>query len=207
MMDLLKRMFWFSGRVGRLNCFLFSIGVASVALGAFYLCFREVFANFHDQAKTIEAMRAAPRGVILPIHLLCLWMNLANNAKRLHDFNWSGWHQFGPSAIVLLAGALSAGSAAQLQGGHPPVALLLLIGGCMIAGSLYAIVIGCMMLFRRGSEGENHFGPPNGPNPDPLARVTRGPAQAAPAFAQPAFQPAAYHSPHGRPASFGRRGA
>lgn len=146
MILLLERLFWFSGRVGRRSYLLVGLCLLAVIIGYFCLLFHIATEFQNDEIKGQEALNAAYRYLWWLAQFLCLWSSAANNAKRLHDFGWSGWWQIGPFALIY---GLS----------HATILPSIVYIGIFVIGGLASLTLCGMLLFRGGSESENRFGP------------------------------------------------
>lgn len=167
MKTLLKRLFWASGRVGRLDFIL----VAVIAWNIFgcWIAMSVAWASETgaDSEKIAEWMQflATPFARIWGIGVVAaLWVSIANNFKRLHDLGWSGLWQFVPPIAICgwAKFVLSIdGQAGQFHDYHPAYLFAILAVGI---GAWIAITSGCFallgfMLFRRGQDGDNSYGP------------------------------------------------
>ena len=213
MESLFWRLFSFHGRVSRGDFAILFFLLLAVQVGAR----QYVFAHYIDldlikAHKLDHAIHMTPTAglVIFLLAVVMSWVSLANSAKRLHDFGWSGWMILAPFGVMV--GGLVAGVLVALAGIKSLAALLTLAGFGI--GGLGGLALHAMLLFRRGDDGENGHPrrPREGREEVALLRsmsATRassspGPATAA---ARTDTQVNVYRSPQIKPNSFGRRRA
>lgn len=84
--------------------------------------------------------------------------NFAVTARRLHDIDRSGWWMVVPYGIAILAVALAAITASILRSGDAEQ-ILFLLPLIAIAAMLLAFLILLIWLIKKGTTGENRFGP------------------------------------------------
>lgn len=151
-------LFSFNGRLGRLGFFTAWLGLALCSA----MLQMATIGNLADQM----AHRGEPADPVILLLRVALgfalgWCHFAIQAKRFHDFNWSGWWVLAPGAIVVGLFVLWIGGAASNAGGGSPNFLGLSV--LTIGAFLFLVVIGLMLLFRGGTAGPNTFGPQAGP--------------------------------------------
>jgi uncharacterized membrane protein YhaH (DUF805 family) len=222
--SIVSELFSFQGRVNRAG-FARIFGLQVVVYGVVEVALIKSLGGLQAiaaaPANVLTSLPAGAMGALGIFGFIMLWISCANHTKRLHDFGWSGWMQIAPIGIYLgslLVGLLGVGSAKGLIVGG----LVAILG--MSGAGLFGLAILAMYFFRKGTEGSNRYGDPQGPG-DGGGEWTRQPQLATafvkPApedrFARPAYgsnvgmagesQRAAYRTPRDRPAAFGRRGA
>ncbi|PPQ39450.1 Protein of unknown function [Rhodoblastus acidophilus] len=220
-------LFAFKGRIGR-----GSFAVVFVGQLIFNLVYSALFmpkltalglAAPTGAPPSLDALRTSLSASLLmmAIGVVSLWISLAIQAKRLHDFGWSGWWQGAPAAVGLGCGV--ACGLLTVAGFKAAGVLLALLG--VAAAGLGGLGLLGIMLFRKGDPGENAFDgeePDERPRPQEAAASVRVEARetAAPA-AQAVARAAApkrvgvadeillmtYRPPQDRRATFGRRTA
>jgi uncharacterized membrane protein YhaH (DUF805 family) len=216
------RLFSFKGRIKRLDFAILFFGLAIIQFfGQKYIKAHYIDLDLIKAHKLDQAIHMTPAAglVIFLLSIAFCWMSLANCAKRLHDFGWSGWMVLAPGG-VMVAGVVA--SIFLATTGLKSVSAMLMLAGLGI-GALAGIVLHGMLLFKRGDDGEN--GHPRGPEinwddeapilgPRPAPRAAS--ALSAPALSAPALAASAardecqlnvYRSPQIKPTSFGRRSA
>jgi uncharacterized membrane protein YhaH (DUF805 family) len=145
-------LFSFNGRLGRLGYFTGWLGL-SLCGGALHV------ANLGQWLKP-EAARPDVMVLLLQATLsfALAWGHFAIQAKRLHDFNWSGWWVLAPGAaivglVVTWIAGLGAASGETVLG----------LGLLTVAAAAFVVVVGLMLLFRGGTAGPNNYAPRSGP--------------------------------------------
>jgi len=141
-------------------------------------------------------MSLAASLLMMAIGVVSLWISLAIQAKRLHDFGWSGWWQGAPAAFGL--GGAVAWGLLTVAGLKAAAGLLALLG--VAAAGLGGFGLLGMMLFRRGDPDENVF---DGDGPDGRARPQE--VAAPPSAAPPSAAPLETAAPVTAPASAPKR--
>lgn len=150
--ELTQLLFSFKGRINRKKYFLFAISVIFICLAIDAL----ISPSFEKIDEDLTFVGAFGFFVYLSLHIIFTYIVIAVDVKRLHDLNKSGWFcLFGaiPSAILtILDMAVNAPDAL-------PNRLQALSWGSFVIALIYLIIL----LFTKGTEGENQFGQ------DPLA--------------------------------------
>ncbi|WP_146089917.1 DUF805 domain-containing protein, partial [Rhodoblastus sphagnicola] len=152
-------LFSFKGRVGRGPFALVFVAQLAFSIVNSQLFMPKLnFAGLHAAPGAPAALEALHISVgvgliMLVTSVASLWISFASQAKRLHDFGWSGWWQGAPYAVGF-AGALAGGLFSGL--GLAPIGGLFAILA-MIACGFGALGLLGMLLFRRGDEGANPF--------------------------------------------------
>lgn len=147
-MKVLRALFSFHGRLGRLQYFGYialSSLVVVLAAPVFGILFGAV------AAAIIGDVEAAPFGVLFPsmlpgIALFC-WTGTALMSKRLHDLGLTAKHLFW--MIPIFAASSSFGVADQA----------VQVSALEVVVMLVNLGIGLWLLFARGDQGPNRFGP------------------------------------------------
>jgi uncharacterized membrane protein YhaH (DUF805 family) len=204
--SVLSLLFSFRGRIGRRIFLKFVVGCG--------VGFRLI-----DLLASSSVDHLAARAVSGPVDLFWLavtlalvWIGLAAEVRRLHDFGWSGWRLTAPLAVALvwaLVGAM------LHRFGHAEAGRALMLVGLFAAGG-GSLILYAMMLFRNGDEGPNRFdgdAPPDGGRVAVVAQTSDAGAQARRIIGGGAVRArhpdeillATYKAPQDRPASFGRR--
>jgi uncharacterized membrane protein YhaH (DUF805 family) len=147
-------LFSFHGRTGRLVYF-FTILVIACCNFAIVARSGLNVAALRDPsvANSLSALSSLllQQMTAMALSLVLAWVNTAVSVKRLHDINLSGWFLLLPFGLLVGGGVLAvAGS----------VSILL----AMALAMLSSVILGGLMLFKPGSDGENRF--PRGPSPD-----------------------------------------
>lgn len=124
--------FSFRGRLGRLA--YFGYGLLALLVSGIVIGIGGAFAAGHA---TIPATILIGIGVVV-----LLWSSLAISVKRLHDMDLPGIHLVWINTISSLSGAL--------QWVSPALAI--------IFGAIY-FGVAMWMLFKRGTNGDNRYGP------------------------------------------------
>ena len=205
---MIDRLFWllfsFRGRIGRADFAVFWLiqlvvwGIYQVAL------WRRYSVVTYDAAHKAHIAFDAPPAVgavLFFLSAVALWVALAVQVKRLHDFNWSGWWLAAPIGGASVGGLL-VGLAAALQ--LRPV--LILAALVFFVAGLASLALILMMFFQVGYWGEN--GHPRGPDVDAAADRADSSTGSGPA-ARRAYAPKSSPAGFGRPGAaqtFGRRG-
>jgi uncharacterized membrane protein YhaH (DUF805 family) len=162
MSNIVWLLFSFNGRLGRLGFFTAWLGL-SLAGGVVQMA-----TMGQATGDPVHPPAQPPDVALLFIRaaLLCVlaWGQIAIQAKRFHDFNWSGWWVLAPGAaglglIALWLGGLVSLSGGGSEGGAAFVGLGLLTIGVL----LFFALVGLMLLFRGGTAGPNVYGPRSGP--------------------------------------------
>ena len=205
-------LFSFKGRLARLGYFAGWLGLS--------LCGGVLHAATLGQWLKPAAERPDASLLLLQAALgfVLAWGQFAIQAKRFHDFNWSGWWVLAPGAAIV---GLLITWIAGLSGGSDASALFGL-GLLTMAAVAFIAIVGLMLFFRGGTAGANDYAPRSGPPDtesadadwakrildDPLAAAERLRAQdASAARASIAAQPrSAAAAPSGERV-FGRRNA
>lgn len=148
--ELTQLLFSFNGRINRKKYFLSAIGVT------FYcLAINDIFSpSFEKIDEDLTFVVNFGFFVYLYLAILCVCAWIALDVKRLHDLNKSAWFcLFGliPYTIITI---LDINAPDAL-----PNRLQALYWGSCVIGLIYYIIL----LFTKGTEGENQFGE------DPLA--------------------------------------
>jgi uncharacterized membrane protein YhaH (DUF805 family) len=207
---MIDRLFWlllsFRGRIGRATFALLSLAQLVVWVICEIALWRHYMVVTYDAAhKARVAIDAPPavRAILFLLSAVAIWVSLAVQIKRLHDFNWSGWWLAAPVGGAFVGGLLGGLLAAlHVAGGLVLVGLLFAVAG---VGSFVLVMI---MFFRAGDPGDN--GHPRGPDED--APASRGFASSGCSLAParrvlpPAPSPAGFGRPR-TAQTFGRRGA
>ena len=204
---MIDRLFWllfsFRGRIGRADFAIFWFiqlavwGIYQVALWRRYLV-----VTYDAAHKAHIALDAPPvvRVVMFFLSAVALWVSLAVQIKRLHDFNSSGWPLAAPIGGASVGGLL-VGLAAALQ----LRSLVILAAVVFSVAGLAGLTLILMMFSRVGYWGDN--GHPRGPDED--AAAGRGDVSTGSApEARRAFAPKSSPPGFGRPGAaqtFGRR--
>lgn len=115
------------------------------------------YINIYPQLKAIESSpgttaskpNATSMGliflVIIPLSIVMWWICLAVYAKRLHDYNLSGWWQVAPLGISILAGIVTM--------------IIPILGGLLsLASFLASIALFVICGFLKGTSGPNAYG-------------------------------------------------
>lgn len=168
MKEFLKRLFWISSRVGRLEYVLVAIFAWNICGSWLVLAFPlapQTGGVSEDIVQVAQSFTTPFAPVWAISALVGLWISVANNFKRLHDLGWSGLWQFVPPVAVFgwARFAISIdGHAGHFQDYHPGYLIAILVFGI---GGWIAIVSGCFallgfMFLRRGEDGDNAYGPP-----------------------------------------------
>ena len=87
-MNIMSVLFSFSGRTNRMKYWLVGIGVAVVSGVILAMMGME---NFGGAGAPDAAPSGAAGAVLVLVGILNIWINLANNVKRFHDRDKSGW--------------------------------------------------------------------------------------------------------------------
>lgn len=220
--SIVSQLFSFQGRVNRVHfARIFGLQVALYAIPEVALIKQlgGIQAIVDSKGAFLKSLPAGFGVAVMIFVIVMMWISCANHTKRLHDFGWSGWMQLAPVGIYLgslLVGALGLGAGKGLLVAGGLVALLGMLGA-----GLFGLAILAMYFFRKGNEGSNRFGDPQGPSDggarDWSAKAAVAFVKPAPedGFARPAYrasgaeagQLTSYHAPQARPSGFGRRGA
>ncbi len=205
---MIDRLFWllfsFRGRIGRADFAVFWLiqlvvwGIYQVALWRRY-----VVVSYDAAQRAHIALEAPPgvRAVLFFLSAVALWISLAVQIKRLHDFNSSGWPLAAPIGGASVGGLL-VGLAAALQ----LRALLILAAAVFSVAGIAGLALILMMFLRVGYWGDN--GHPRGPDEDAAAGRADLSTGSGPA-ARRAYARKSSLAGFGRPAAaqtFGRRG-
>ena len=204
-------LFSFNGRLARLGYFTGWLGL-SLCGGALHAAsFGQWLKPAAERPDAMILLLQAAFGFVLA------WGHFAIQAKRFHDFNWSGWWVLAPGAaivglVVTWIAGLGAGSDASTIFG---------LGLLTMAAVAFIGIVSLMLFFRGGTAGPNDYAPRSGPPDvesrpadwaqrildDPLAAAERLRQQDASAQrASVAAQPRPAEAPSGERV-FGRRNA
>ena len=150
---LTELLFSFKGRINRKKYFLFAISVIFIGLAIEAL----IPPSFEKIDEDLTFVGAFGFLVYLCLHILFTYIGIAVDVKRLHDLNKSGW--------FCLFGVIPLTTYTILDmAGYEDISTLsnrlqILELGLWIIWFVYFIIL----LFTKGTEGENQFGE------DPLA--------------------------------------
>ncbi len=144
--------FSFRGRLGRLA--YFGYGLLAFLLGGILMAIGGALAGYNAYGAAVVPLAA---GVVVII-----WSSAAITIKRLHDMDLSGIHLWWIYGISALGAALQ-----QVSQG------LSIVLGAVNFG------VGIWLLFKRGTNGDNRYGPPPVPVRDPGADYYVPPNQQA----------------------------
>jgi uncharacterized membrane protein YhaH (DUF805 family) len=213
-------LFSFKGRIGRRQ--FATVMLAQLAFSAiYYVVFLRRFqgaglhapAGVESFASTAFHFGGAVGAIVLAVTVVSSWIGLAVQAKRLHDFGWSGWW---------LAAPMAAGFVGGFAGGFLSAFGFAIVGSLLAALAMMTAALGSLaligiMFFRRGGEGANPF---DGDSPGELGekdaavafvKTARGfpfagsGAARAKACTGDEIQLATYKPPQVRRSGFGRR--
>ncbi len=208
---MIDRFFWllfsFRGRIGRATFAIFWL-VQLVVWGSYQgALWRRYMVITYDVAhKAHAAINASPvvGGVIFFLSAVALWISLAVQIKRLHDFNWSGWWLAAPIGSGVVGGFFAVLFAAL----YAPAGLVVVSLIVAVAG-VSSLVLAIVMFFRAGDPGEN--GHPRGPDEEALTGGASPSASSGPAArrndARASSPSAARPGRPGAAQTFGRRSA
>lgn len=151
--ELTQLLFSFKGRINRKKYFLFAISVIFICLAIDAL----ISPSFEKIDEDLTFVGAFGFLVYLCLQILFTYIQIAVDVKRLHDLNKSGWFcLFGaiPGTIITILDMAGYEDISTLSNRLQALEL-----GLLIIFSVYFIIL----LFTKGTEGENQFGQ------DPLA--------------------------------------
>jgi uncharacterized membrane protein YhaH (DUF805 family) len=200
-------LFSFRGRIGRATFAIFWL-VQLVVWGSYQgALWRRYMVITYDVAhKAHAAINASPAvgGVIFFLSAVAVWITLAVQIKRLHDFSWSGWWLAAPIGCGVVGGFLVVLFAAlHFRAGF------ILAGPLVAFSGVSSLVLAGLMFFRAGDPGEN--GHPRGPDEEALTGSASPSASSGPTArrndARASSPSAARPARPGAAQTFGRRGA
>jgi uncharacterized membrane protein YhaH (DUF805 family) len=146
-------LFSFNGRLGRLGYFSAWLGLTLCGGALHAASFGQWLQPAAEWPDLMVLLLQAAFGFALA------WGHFAIQAKRFHDFNWSGWWVLAPGAAIVgifltwIAG-LGAGSGASTIFG---------LGLLTLAAVAFIAIVGLMLFFRGGTVGPNDHAPQSGP--------------------------------------------